>query len=465
MVSAFLTPARQDCSDMRRIDLRNVTDIKNRIARSLLAACFFVFASLAADQVSAQDPSELESKKADNLRAYEQLRQQITLSDEKLKTLEKEVAAIRKDNASLTAALIQAAKTEKKISEDIEDIEVRLETLDKRDFDLRTSLKLRRGILAEVLGALQRMGLNPPPALLVRPEDALGSVRSAILLGAVVPELREETEILIADLRALTRITASITEERRRLAERITEQIAEKERLGRLLAERKRLQAASEAEMLAERKKTDELVGKATNLKDLIASLEAEIGSIRRAQEEARRAEEERRKREAELANRPVPRANRLSSAEPFRRLKGKLALPVTGRIVAQFGMADGVGGRRNGDTVQTQSGAIVTAPTDAIVLYSGPFRSYGQLLILDAGDGYHVVMAGLDRINTALGQSVLAGEPVGAMGEIRLASAVAQKTGNGSPELYIEFRKDGKPVNPAPWWADRRTGRTANDS
>lgn len=450
---------------MKRIDLRSITDIKYRYARSLLTLCCLAFAMLSANQVSAQDPSELESRKVDNLRAYELIRREISLSDEKLRSLEKEVAAIRKDNASLTAALIQAAKTEKKISEDIEDIEVRLETLDKRDFDLRTSLKLRRGILAEVLGALQRMGLNPPPALLVRPEDALGSVRSAILLGAVVPELREETEILIADLRALTRITASITEERKRLAERITEQIAEKERLGRLLAERKRLQAASEAEMIAERKKTEELVGKATNLKDLIASLETEIGSIRRAQEEARRAEEERRKREAELANRPVPSANRLSSAEPFRRLKGKLALPATGRIVARFGAADGVGGRRNGDTVQTQSGAIVTAPTDAIVLYSGPFRSYGQLLILDAGDGYHVVMAGLDRINTALGQSVLAGEPVGAMGEIRLASAVAQKTGNGSPELYIEFRKDGKPVNPAPWWADRRTGRTANDS
>ena len=56
-------------------------------------------------------------------------------------------------------------------------------------------------MLAEVLGALQRMGLNPPPALLVKPEDALSSVRSAILLGAVVPELRSQTEALLADLK------------------------------------------------------------------------------------------------------------------------------------------------------------------------------------------------------------------------------------------------------------------------
>ncbi|MEZ5812287.1 MAG: murein hydrolase activator EnvC [Rhizobiaceae bacterium] len=431
------------------------------------AACLCVALAAGLPVAGAQDrdPAELEARNIENRREYDRLRQQITLSDERLKTLEQDVAAIRKDNASLTAALIQAAKTEKKISEDVSDIEARLDTLEKRKFDIHTSLKLRRGILAEVLGALQRMGLNPPPALLVTPEDALASVRSAILLGAVVPEMRAETEILFTDLQSLARITASIGDERQRLVERMTEQAAEKERLGRLLAERKRLQTQSEAEMMAERRKAEELVGKASNLKDLIASLESEIGSIRRAREEARRAEEERKRREAELANRPVPRGNRLELSRSFSQLRGKVALPVAGRIVARFGSRDGVGGKRNGDTVQTQSGAIVTAPTDAIVLYSGPFRSYGQVLILDAGDGYHVVMAGLDRINAAFGQSVLAGEPVGAMGEIRLASSVAHKTGNNSPELYVEFRKNGKPVDPAPWWADRRTGRTANDS
>lgn len=449
---------------MKRSELGIRISIEGIAARAVTFACVIAM-SFVAGLSYAQDPGELEARNIENRREYEELKQQISLSDEKLRALEGEIASIRKDNASLTAALIQAAKTEKKISEDINDIEARLDLLRKRDFDIRTSLKLRRGILAEVLAALQRMGLNPPPALLVKPEDALASVRSAILLGAVVPEMRAETEILIADLKSLTRITASISEERKRLAERIEEQIAEKARLGRLLAERKRLQAQSEAAMAAERSKAEELVDKAQDLQDLIASLESEIGSIRKAQEEARRAEEERKKREVELANRPVPRENRLGSIQPFGRLKGKLALPAAGSIVARFGARDGVGGRRTGDTVQTQSGAIVTAPANGIVLYSGPFRSYGQLLILDAGDGYHVVMAGMDRINTALGQSVLAGEPVGVMGAVRLASAVAQKTGNGNPELYIEFRKDGKPVNPAPWWAKRRTGRTGNDS
>jgi septal ring factor EnvC (AmiA/AmiB activator) len=116
------------------------------------------------------------------------------------------------------------------------------------------------------------------------------------------------------------------------------------------------------------------------------------------------------------------------------------------------------------GDMVATQSGAIVTAPSDGSVLYAGPFRSYGQLLILDAGDGYHVVLAGMGRINVTIGQSVLAGEPVGAMGNAKVASASAA-AGSGGPELYVEFRKDGKPVDPAPWWAVRVSGRTGNDT
>src|SRR5690606_17130200 len=127
---------------------------------------------------------------------------------------------------------------------------------------------------------------------------------------------------------------------------------------------------------------------------------------------------------------------------------------PVAGRILHRFGSPDEIGSRRSGDTLQTQSGAIVTAPSDGTVLYSGPFRSYGNLLILDVGDGYHVVMAGLGRLNVHPGQTVLAGEPVGSMEEVQLASA-SSNDATGSPKLYVEFRKDGKPIDPAPWWVD----------
>jgi murein hydrolase activator len=290
-------------------------------------------------------------------------------------------------------------------------------------------------------------------------------VRSAILLGAVVPELRSETEILLADLKEMNRVTASIEAERQRLGGTIAEQVAEKERLNLLLAEKNRLQGESESALASEKQKSEELAAKAGSLKDLIASLEKDIVGARSAEEKARRAEEERKKREAALSAMPVPESNRLVQTAPFSRMQGKLALPAAGRIARRFGHDDSNGGVMLGDMVATQSGAIVTAPADGSVLYAGPFRSYGQLLILNAGDGYHVVLAGMGRISVATGQSVLAGEPIGAMGEARVANASANGIGNTGPELYVEFRKDGKPVDPAPWWAVRFSGRTGNDT
>ena len=406
---------------------------------------------------------------------YEQVSKEITLSAERLAKLAADIAAVKKDHASITAALIQSAMTEQKLGQDIEDIGAKLEGLKAEEQKIRASLAARRDVLAEVLGALQRMGLNPPPAILVKPEDALSSVRSAILLGAVVPELRQQTDILLADLKEQTRVTASIEAERARLTAAVGEQTAEKTRLTMLLEAKQKLETDTETQLATEKQRSQALAAKAGSLKELIASLEAD--KARKAADQAKAAEQkaadgdkvpaqevpaqEGAPAATELAALPVPEGNRLTASAPFSALQGQIALPVIGKIKRRFGADDGNGAVMLGDMVATQSGAIVTAPADGNVLYAGPFRSYGQLLILNAGDGYHVVLAGMSRISVASGQSVLAGEPVGAMGEARVASTSASKNGNATPELYVEFRKDGKPVDPAPWWADRFSGRT----
>ncbi|MER8572394.1 murein hydrolase activator EnvC [Mesorhizobium sp. M1409] len=397
---------------------------------------------------------------------YEQVSKEITLSSERLAKLSADIATIKKDHASITAALIQSAMTEQKLGQDIEDIGARLEGLKGQEQKIRVSLASRRDVLAEVLGALQRMGLNPPPAILVKPEDALSSVRSAILLGAVVPELRQQTEGLLADLKEQSRVTASIEAERARLTAAVGDQTTEKRRLSMLLEAKQKLEADTQSQMAAEKQRSEALAAKAGSLKELIASLEAQADKTRKAADAAKAAEQktadgDKPSTPAELASLPVPEGNRLAAAAPFSALQGQIALPVTGRIKRRFGADDGNGAMMLGDMVATQSGAIVTAPADGNVLYAGPFRSYGQLLILNAGDGYHVVLAGMSRISVATGQSVLAGEPIGAMGEARVASTSVSKNGNATPELYVEFRKDGKPVDPAPWWADRFSGRT----
>jgi len=404
---------------------------------------------------------------------YERVSKEITLSSERLAKLAADIAAVKKDHASITAALIQSAMTEQKLGQDIEDIGAKLEGLKDQEQKIRTSLVARRDVLAEVLGALQRMGLNPPPAILVKPEDALSSVRSAILLGAVVPELRQQTDTLLADLKEQSRVTASIEAERSRLTAAVGEQTAEKKRLSMLLEAKQKLETDTQTALAAEKQRSAALAAKAGSLKELIASLDIEADKDRRAAEASRQAAAEKAAQDAkaagdgkaataaEPASLPVPEGNRLAAAPPFSALQGQIVLPVTGKIKRRFGADDGNGAVMLGDMVATQSGAIVTAPADGNVLYAGPFRSYGQLLILNAGDGYHVVLAGMSRISVATGQSVLAGEPVGAMGEARVASTSASKNENATPELYVEFRKDGKPVDPTPWWADRFSGRT----
>jgi murein hydrolase activator len=446
--------------DEDRMDGRLTARRGLRLGAARLALAMAV--SFMPAKLSAQNVDEIESRRAQTSRDYEEISREVTLSQERAAEIEAEIETIRQDNAAISAALIQAAKTERKLGEDIADIGSRLETLRAEELLLRQSLAARREVLAEVLGALQRMGLNPPPAILVTPEDALSSVRSSILLAAVVPELRSETEILMADLAQLSRIAASIEAERERLALTMGEQAEEQQKLSLLLEEKRRLQARSEEELLAEQARAEQLAADASGLRELIDALEADLEIAREAAEKARLAAAE---AAAAEAARPPAEIAPLPGGVPFTAMAGQLSLPVSGRLSARFGQDDGAGGARMGDMVATHSGAIVTAPTDGAVLYAGPFRSYGQLLILDAGDGYHVVLAGMGRISVAPGQTLLAGEPVGVMGESRVASVAAIGGGSAGPELYVEFRKEGKPVDPAPWWAERVSGRTEDDS
>ena len=178
----------------------------------------------------------------------------------------------------------------------------------------------------------------------------------------------------------------------------------------------------------------------------MIAKLEAGLDPAIRAAREAARSD-----------SRPALSAfrdpGRLAPAVAFASLRGHVPIPVNGVKIKDYGAPDGLGGAEKGLSIATRAGAQVTAPSDGWVVYAGPFRSYGQLLILNAGGGYHILLAGMERISVDLGQFVLAGEPVAVMGSgSHIASILA--TGSSQPVLYVEFRKDGIPVDPGPWWA-----------
>jgi septal ring factor EnvC (AmiA/AmiB activator) len=138
----------------------------------------------------------------------------------------------------------------------------------------------------------------------------------------------------------------------------------------------------------------------------------------------------------------------RMKPALPFHLAKGQLPSPAHGETVLSFGDVTSNGRKSQGMVIQTRYGGQITAPCDGWIVYAGEFRSYGQLLIINAGGGYHVLLAGLSHIDAQLGQFVLAGEPVGTM-----SVAPKGKAQGNAPVLYVEFRKEGRPIDPAPWW------------
>lgn len=420
-----------------------------------------------------QDPAAALALRRESTRSeLEALSKTITLSRERAEALEKTIADIDKSNATLRSAIVESARKRQDLERQIADGEEKLGALRVKEDAVRRSLRGRRGVLAEVLAALQRMGRNPPPAILVTPEDALASVRSAILLGAVVPEIRQQTDSLLADLNALADIRSGINRQREELTAAMTANLEEERRMTMLAAEKERLRQQNAAELAAEQRKADELALQATNLEGLISSLEAEISSVREAAAAARAEEEERRRmseaeREAarELAKSAVPDKNRIAPAYVFSELREKLSYPVAGSLLRQFGDADGTGHSLQGIMLETNAGALVTTPADGWIVYAGSFRSYGQMIILNPGDGYHIVLAGMESVSVRPGQFVVAGEPVAAMGAKRVASAAALTLETDRPTLYIEFRKDGKPVDSRPWWTVADVGRARNDT
>ncbi|MGZ2374036.1 septal ring factor EnvC (AmiA/AmiB activator) [Sinorhizobium medicae] len=426
----------------------------------------------AAGQTPPDPAADLAVRRDSTASELEALSRTITLSRERSQSLEKTIAEIDKNNEALRDALVSSAAKRQELERKIVDGEKKLGDLRVKEDVVRRSLRARRGLLAEVLAALQRMGRNPPPAILVTPEDALGSVRSAILLGAVVPEIREQTESLVADLKALADIRVGIAREREELTAAMTARLEEERRMSMLVAEKEKLRQRNAADLAAEQRKAEELALQATNLEGLIASIENEISSVREAAAAARAEEEERRRmseaeREAarELARSAVPDKNRIAPAYVFSELRERLVYPVAGSLVRRFGDADGTGHSLQGIMLETNADALVTTPADGWIVYAGSFRSYGQMIILNAGDGYHIVLAGMENVTVRPGQFVVAGEPVGTMGAKRVASAAALALETDRPTLYIEFRKDGKPVDSRPWWTAAEVGRARNDT
>jgi murein hydrolase activator len=368
-----------------------------------------------------------------------------------------EISAIETDRAVFEKDLVETNARVRASEDKIALARARLETAIAQEEALARSLESRRDVIADVLAALQRIGHRPPPAVIVQPGDILDAVRASIQFGAVLPEMRSEAEQLAKDVEALVAARESQAKEQAILASERKSGLADQERLKLLVAARQKDIEAQQRRLEQEEIKSQALAAQARSLKELIGRLESDDAATRMAEEASRLV--------PPVEGAPVedPAKTRLSPKVAFESLRGALPLPVAGSMLKTYGEPDGTGGIERGVTISTPASAIVTAPADGTVAFAGPFRSYGTVLIINGGNGYHLVLIGMERANVRVGQFVLAGEPVGVMGRERRASAgedvtasVSQPAGAdaGAPVLYIEMRKDGAPIDSRSWWA-----------
>lgn len=389
-------------------------------------------------------------KSQDELRGVEREIERSTFEQRRLGF---EIENLSAEAQTLRNQLLEVARRVRAAEDRMATAETRLEDIAAREGALRLSLIAREKVTIEVLAAMQRIGRKAPPALLVSPEDVLSSMRAAILLGAVVPELRDEALALVTDLRALVDLRRDASETRARLGGERDRIAGERTRLSDLIDTRQKQIGISRERLESEKTKVASLSREARSLRDLIARSETEIIGSPQAVEFARRAPPPKRSADQVAALQAGAReAWRLQPRRAFTEMRGGLPLPVSGGAIRNFGQPDGMGGTERGITIQSIRDATVTAPADAWVHFAGPYRGYGHLVILNVGNGYHVVMAGMAKLSVEIGQFVLAGEPIGNLG-LSPAITPGENIASSRPSLYVEFRKDGAPVDPTPWW------------
>ena len=452
--------------------------------RSLACGCIVAACGIALPQFAAAQSGLAPDEARKRL---ESDRGRLEATERRSKELQKDLEKIAAERQRINARLVETAKLIQQSEAQLNLIEARLGELAAQERHLRGLLEQSHGKISTILAAMVRMGRNPPPVMVTSPKDVLSAFRSGMLSTSVFFELKGEAVALSEKLTDLVRVTASIREESDKLRRETTRLNDARLRLAGAQEEKRQSLAERQAELAQVRQAAAEITRNVADLGELIAKLDKEVqdktglGAYEKEIAAAAPASPTPPEQPAAglkpppnmTASTASPTENpsssvvlapagdrvamltpgRIKPAIPFGDARGLLPLPAQGRRVLTFGEKTQYGSQSKGLVLETRHGGQVVSPSDGWIVYAGEFRSYGQLLIINAGGGYHILLAGLSQIDVQLGQFVLAGEPVGVMSTA--AKSTSGKTQENAPILYIEFRKDQRPIDPDPWWVD----------
>ena len=398
--------------------------------------------------------------------ALTEVERQLEASRKRDAELARSSEALERELTSLRTRLVQTADEATRLENELTGLEETLRAMEAEERVQAAKLDADKAQISELLGALQRLSRIPPEAMIARPESPVDTLRSALLLRSAVPILRDRAEALAGALQQFAELRTHLAE-RRAQAEKARADLASRQGdIAKLVERRQELQDRTQAEREQVADRMASLGNEAKDLRTLLEKMERErIEREKREAEERRRAEE---RRKAEAAAKAAALAREKAATEKAEREKAareaaaaeareqELAaaarppsppdskdevqrLPVAGQVTTRYGEADKFGVTSRGLTVTSRPGAQVVAPSAGSVMFAGPFRGYGLILIVEHPNGYHSLIAGLGRIDTKVGQRVLAGEPLGIMGT----------PADGNPDLYFELRRNGQPINP----------------
>ena len=402
---------------------------------------------------------------------------------DQLKNVEQDLARREAERTKAAAETTRVAREldaaraqEVSLAKEIQDQEESLSSFEARLSELETeggkrsdALTRRDAQLRATLMALERLALHPADALSLSPLAPDDAVRAAILLRAAVPAIGASTTSLKRELTDLSRTREEITAQQEKVAAGAAALVTKRAKLATMIAAKADQQAKVSARGQALEGQIARLSKEAEDLRALFAKLaeektrreaearkvaEAAAAAAAKAQAKADAAKD---KDQASVVLKAPPGVSGAESGPPrlFSKARGTLPFPAVGKVVAAFGeSAPGAvagGLMTRGLTIATRPAATVVSPFDGTVAFAGPFRGYGELLIIEHSEGYHTLLAGLGRIDATLNEKVLAGEPVGSM------------SNDASAALYVELRHDGQPINPLPWLARRKSDQQSN--
>lgn len=329
------------------------------------------------------------------------------------------------------------------------DVAARIDALAQRRRDAEQRVQMRAKAMQPLLPLIERLSLYPSETLLAVPAPPDAAVRGVLVLQGLSRQLELEAEALRRDQTEADAATDALRQEAPHLTEAEAIQKRQAESLDQAIASAHAEQSAAEAQEEDAARQAAAAAARMDTLRAALTALDAQRQiDAAKAREEAARADRQKRAAEAQaardreaVATPPTGAGTIAAGTGPH----GQLQPPVIGVVVKGWGEQTDAG-PATGVSYHAPPGAHVISPCGGRVVFAESFRSYGLLLIIDCGGGYHVVLSGFDRLDVKLGQSIVAGEPVGVMPNWEPGSEAHR------PALYVELRHDGTPVNPAPW-------------